>query len=297
MSSSVANLILVFLSSYISGNFATLTIQPGQSVSFECNIDYDAILEPILEAANKTLSIQSTFSRNLEDQDKTIDDLKINVERLPDVIGQIVDPIIQASNQALSAQSALAREFDNYKKAVTIEKLTEVIQATFSQDIQEQKKSLTDLITNIQQLPENVRQFLDPILQIVNKISSDQVNLAGNIQGLKDAQDNLATNLDDQKKTVGNLVATVNTLANSLKPMINQHMEAANMTMTQQAAFVSNLEEHEDDLDNLVKTVEKLTKMTNVLFYLVCGLGAVTLMFFAVFIYTRCSNTRPQSGY
>ena len=64
-----------------------------------------------------------------------------------------------------------------------------------------------------------------------------------------------------------------------------------------QAAFVSNLEEHEDDLDGLVKTVEKLTKMTNVLFYLVCGLGAVTLMFFAVFIYTRCSNTRPQSGY
>ena len=86
----------------------------------------------------------------------------------------------------MSAQSALAREFDNYKKSVTIEKLTEVIQATFSQDIQEQKKSLTDLITNIQQLPENVRQFLDPILQIVNKISSDQVNLAGNIQGLKD---------------------------------------------------------------------------------------------------------------
>ena len=65
----------------------------------------------------------------------------------------------------------------------------------------------------------------------------------------------------------------------------------------QQAAFVSNLEDHEDDLDDLVKTVEKLTKMTNVLFYLVCGLGAVTLMFFAVFIYTRCSNTRPQSGY
>jgi len=297
MSSSVTNLILVFLLSFFTGSFGTLTIQPGQSVSFECNIDYDAIVEPILEVANKTFNIQSTFSRDLEDQDKTVDDLKINVERLPDVIGQIVDPIIQASNQALSAQSALAREFDNYKKAVTIEKLTEVIQATFSQDIQEQKKSLTDLITNIQQLPENVRQFLDPILQIVNKISSDQVNLAGNIQGLKDAQDNLATNLEDQKKTVGNLVATVNTLANSLKPMINQHMEAANMTMTQQAAFVSNLEDHEDDLDDLVKTVEKLTKMTNVLFYLVCGLGAVTLMFFAVFIYTRCSNTRPQSGY
>ena len=54
---------------------------------------------PILEAANKTFSIQSTISRNLEDQDKTVDELKINVEMLPDVIGQIVDPIIQASNQ------------------------------------------------------------------------------------------------------------------------------------------------------------------------------------------------------
>ena len=73
----------------------------GQSVSFECNIDYDAILKPILEAANKTLSIQSNFSRNLEDQDKTVDDLKINVERLPDVIGQIIDPIIHASNQGI----------------------------------------------------------------------------------------------------------------------------------------------------------------------------------------------------
>ena len=54
---------------------------------------------PILDVANKTLSIQTTFSQNLEDQDKTVDDLKINVERLPDVIGQIIDPIIQASNQ------------------------------------------------------------------------------------------------------------------------------------------------------------------------------------------------------
>ena len=54
---------------------------------------------PILDVANKTLSIQTTFSQNLEDQDKIVDDLKINVERLPDVIGQIIDPIIQASNQ------------------------------------------------------------------------------------------------------------------------------------------------------------------------------------------------------
>ena len=74
----------------------------GQSVSFECNIDYDAIVGPILDVANKTFNIQSTFSQNLEDQDKTIDDLKINVERLPDVIGQIIDPIIQASNQGNS---------------------------------------------------------------------------------------------------------------------------------------------------------------------------------------------------
>ena len=56
-------------------------------------------MRPILEVANKTFSMQSTFSQNLEDQDKTVDDLKINVERLPDVIGQIIDPIIQASNQ------------------------------------------------------------------------------------------------------------------------------------------------------------------------------------------------------
>ena len=79
----------------------------GQSVSFECNIDYDAIVEPILEVANKTFNIQSTFSRDLEDQDKTVDDLKINVERLPDVIGQIVDPIIQASNQGTVPNSTL----------------------------------------------------------------------------------------------------------------------------------------------------------------------------------------------
>ena len=64
------------------------------------------------------------------------------------------------------------------------------------------------------------------------------------------------------------------------------------MTMTQQAAFVSNLEDHENDMDGLVETVEKLTQMTNVLFYLVCGLGAVTLMFFAAMIYSRCSNDR-----
>ena len=37
---------------------------------------------PILDVANKTLSIQTTFSQNLEDQDKIADDLKINVEKV-----------------------------------------------------------------------------------------------------------------------------------------------------------------------------------------------------------------------
>ena len=45
---------------------------------------------------------------------------------------------------------------------------------------------MQDPNTNIQQLSENVRQLLDPALQITNQMSSDQVNLAGNIQGLKD---------------------------------------------------------------------------------------------------------------
>ena len=107
------------------------------------------------------------------------------------------------------------------------------------------------------------------------------------------AQEKLASNVEDQKKTIEKLADAFDTLKKSLKPMIDQHMEAANMTMTQQAAFVDNLEDHENDLDDLVKTVEKLTQMTNVLFYLVCGLGAVTLMFFAALIYTRCSNN-PQ---
>jgi len=293
----VTNFLLVIMSSCIPGIIANVSIQPGQSLSFDFNFDYDAILIPILEASNKTLSIQEAFSQDLEDRDKTIDDLKINVERLPDVIGQIVDPIVQASNQALTAHSTLAKEFGDYKKAVTIQKLTEVIHATFSQDLQDQKKSISQLMSNLEELPENFSQIFEPIIQMNNKISSNQLNFATDIQGLKDAQDILATHLMDQKKTVDNLVDTVNTLSISLKPLINQHLEAANMTMTQQAAFVSYVEENENDLDGLVKTVEKLTKMNNVLFYLVCGLGAITLMFFAVFIYTRCSERRPQSGY
>ena len=74
--------------------------------------------------------------------------------------------------------------------------------------------------------------------------------------------------------------------------MIDQHMENSNMAQTQQAALVSNLEKRGKDLNGLVKTVEKLNQMNNVLLSLICGLGAITLVFFAVFIYTRCSNRR-----
>ena len=106
------------------------------------------------------------------------------------------------------------------------------------------------------------------------------------------AQEKIAVNVEDQKKTIENLANAFDILKKSLKPMIDQHMETANLMETQQAAFVSNLEDHEDDLDGLVETVEKLSKMTNVLFYLVCGLGALTLIFFAAIIYSRCSNDR-----
>ena len=89
-----------------------------------------------------------------------------------------------------------------------------------------------------------------------------------------------------------NLIKAYDTLKKSLKPMIDQHMETSNMAQIQQAALVSNLEKRGKDLNGLVKTVEKLNQMNNVLLSLVCGLAAVTLVFFAVFIYTRCSNRR-----
>ena len=113
---------------------------------------------------------------------------------------------------------------------------------------------------------------------------------------LQQAQENLAGNLEDEKETIANLVVVVHKLEATMKPIIDKHLEAENMTMTQQAAFVNNLEDHENDLDELVATVDKLTQMTNVLFYLVCGLVALILMFFAVFVYTRCSKT-PQRTY
>ena len=100
-------------------------------------------------------------------------------------------------------------------------------------------------------------------------------------------------NVEEQKKTIKNLAEAFDILKKLIKPMINQHMEAAKMTMTQQETFVNNLENHENELGGLVETVEKLTQMTNVLFYLVCGLGAITLMFFAAMIYSRCSR-QPQ---
>ena len=110
------------------------------------------------------------------------------------------------------------------------------------------------------------------------------------------AQENIAGNLEDEKDTIANLVVVVNKLEATMKPIIDKHLEAENMTMTQQAAFVDNLKDQGHDLDELVATVDKLTQMTNVLFYLVCGLVVLILMFFAVFVFTRCSKPPPR-GY
>ena len=94
-------LLIFYFSSYFCGISASLSIQPGQSVSFECNIDYGAILDPILEVTNQTLNLQSSFSEELQAQNQTINQLKTNIETLPNVLSQIVDPINQASNQGI----------------------------------------------------------------------------------------------------------------------------------------------------------------------------------------------------
>merc|ERR1711962_1384421 len=83
-------LLIFYFSSYFCGSFASLSIQPGQSVSFECNIDYGAILDPILEVTNQTLNSQSSFSEELQAQNQTINQLKTNIETLPNVLSQIV---------------------------------------------------------------------------------------------------------------------------------------------------------------------------------------------------------------
>ena len=94
-------ILTIILSTYFCRIYADHTIRPGQSVNFDFNIDYDAIVEPILEATNKTLNVQSTLTQDLENQEKKIDDLVNNIEKLPDVLKQIVDPIEQLTNQGI----------------------------------------------------------------------------------------------------------------------------------------------------------------------------------------------------
>ena len=88
----------------------------------------------------------------------------------------------------MNAQSALAQEFDTYKKSVTIEKLTESIQLTFNQELNDLRQSLTDLVSKVENLPEVFKQILDPITQVSHEVSSGQLNLAGSIQGQIEGQ-------------------------------------------------------------------------------------------------------------
>ena len=90
-----------YLLSYFSGVFGTLSIESGQSVSFECNIDYEGIVEPILEATNHSLNEQASFSQQLQVQEQTLDDLKVVIQNLPNILSQTIDPISEASNQGI----------------------------------------------------------------------------------------------------------------------------------------------------------------------------------------------------
>ena len=94
-------ILIIILSTHFCGIYADQTIRPGQSLNFDFDIDYGAIVEPILEATNKTLNVQSIFTQDLENQEKKIDDLVNNIEKLPDVLKQIVDPIEQLTNQGI----------------------------------------------------------------------------------------------------------------------------------------------------------------------------------------------------
>ena len=47
------------------------------------------------------MNVQSIFTQDLENQEKKIDDLVNNIEKLPDVLKQIVDPIEQLTNQGI----------------------------------------------------------------------------------------------------------------------------------------------------------------------------------------------------
>ena len=82
----------------------------------------------------------------------------------------------------------MVQEFDTYKKSVTIEKLTESIQLTFNQELNDLRQSLTNLVSKVENLPEVFKQILDPITQVSHEVSSGQLNLAGSIQGQIEGQ-------------------------------------------------------------------------------------------------------------
>ena len=59
-------------------------------------------------------------------------------------------------------------------------------QGIFDQELRESRQSFTNLVSNIENLPENFRQILHPIENVSNELLSGQVNLAGNIQDQKE---------------------------------------------------------------------------------------------------------------
>ena len=69
---------------------------------------------------------------------------------------------------------------------MTVENLTEAIQLISNQELRESRQSFINLVSNIENLPEDFRQILYPIENVSNELLSGQVNLAGNIQDQKE---------------------------------------------------------------------------------------------------------------
>ena len=88
--------------------------------------------------------------------------------------------------KVVNMQRNLAHNFNTYKNAMTVENLTEAIQLIFHQELKESRQSFTNLVSNIENLPEDLRQILYPIENVSNELLSGQVNLAGNIQDQKE---------------------------------------------------------------------------------------------------------------
>ena len=90
-------------------------------------------------------------------------------------------------NTALNKQSNLVRDFDDYKNSLTIEKLTEVFQTTFIQDLKDQKKSIDDLVLNVTRLPEVLKPLIEnPILQVSNLIQVFKSSFDRDFQAYKE---------------------------------------------------------------------------------------------------------------